>query len=48
MMASMEVKSFNAPDEVRNFEKGKLDLMKIGGAVVGLEFSSLDGAGQHQ
>ena len=34
-MASMEVKSFNAPDEVRNFEKGKLDLMKIGGAVVG-------------
>ncbi len=31
----MEVKSLNAPDEVRNFEKGKLDLVKIGGAVVG-------------
>jgi len=34
-MARMEVKTFNAPDEVRNFEKGKLDLLKIGGAVVG-------------
>ena len=34
-MTRMEVKTFNAPDEVRNFEKGKLDLLKIGGAVVG-------------
>ena len=31
----MEVRSFNTPDEVRNFAKGKLDLVKIGGAVVG-------------
>ena len=35
MMASVEVKSLNAPDEVRSFEKGKLDLVRIGGAVVG-------------
>ncbi|MGA8905823.1 MAG: cupin domain-containing protein [Candidatus Bathyarchaeia archaeon] len=34
-MAGLEVKSFNAPDEVRDFDKGKLDLVKIGGAVVG-------------
>ncbi len=31
----MEVKSLNAPDEVRNFEKGKVDLVKIVGATVG-------------
>lgn len=34
-MKKMEVKSFNSPDEVRKFDKGKLELMKIGGAVVG-------------
>jgi hypothetical protein len=31
----MEVKSLNAPDEVRNCEKGKVDLVKIGAATVG-------------
>jgi hypothetical protein len=30
-----EVKSFLQPDEVRNFPKGKLDLVKVGGATVG-------------
>jgi len=30
-----ERKSFNMPDEVRTFPKGKLELIKIGGAVVG-------------
>jgi hypothetical protein len=30
-----EVKSFNEPDEVRTFPYGKLELIKIGGAVVG-------------
>ena len=34
-MAKMELKNLNTPDEVRNFEKGKIDLVKIGGAVVG-------------
>ncbi len=34
-MAKMEVRSVNAPDETRKFEKGKLDLVKIGGAMVG-------------
>lgn len=31
----IEVKSLNSPDETRNFSKGKLELVKIGGAVVG-------------
>lgn len=35
-MAKMEVRSFSSPDEVRRFEKGKLDLVKIGSATVGL------------
>ncbi len=30
-----EMKSFSKPDEVRTFPKGKLELIKIGGAVVG-------------
>ncbi len=34
-MNKMEVKNFDTPDEVRKFDKGKLELMKIGGAVVG-------------
>ncbi|HKM78013.1 MAG TPA: cupin domain-containing protein [Candidatus Bathyarchaeia archaeon] len=34
-MPKMEIKSLNVPDEVRNFEKGKLELVKIGGAMVG-------------
>ncbi len=34
-MEKMEVKSLNVPDEVRNFDKGKLELIKIGGATVG-------------
>lgn len=33
--ASLELSSFNAPDEVRNFNKGKLELVHIGGAVIG-------------
>lgn len=31
----MEVKNLGSPDETRSFEKGKLELVKIGGAVVG-------------
>ena len=30
-----ELKSFSKPDEVRTFPKGKLELVKVGGAVVG-------------
>ncbi|WP_162428680.1 cupin domain-containing protein [Pontibacter pudoricolor] len=30
-----EVKNFGSPDEVRNFPKGKLELIKVGGAIVG-------------
>jgi hypothetical protein len=31
----MEAKSFSKPDEVRKFEKGKVELIKIGGAMIG-------------
>jgi hypothetical protein len=34
-MKEMEAKSLNAPEEVRKFDKGKLELVKIGGATVG-------------
>ena len=34
-MASLEAKNFSTPDEVRQFEKGKIELVKIGGAFVG-------------
>ena len=30
-----EVRSFSKPDEVRTFPKGKLELLKIGGATIG-------------
>lgn len=34
-MDGTEVKSFAEPDEVREFPKGKVELLKIGGGVVG-------------
>ncbi|MDP2858874.1 MAG: cupin domain-containing protein [Bacillota bacterium] len=34
-MVKAERKDLSSPDEVRTFEKGKLDLVKIGGGVVG-------------
>src|SRR5919109_2843258 len=34
-MEKAEQKSFNNPDEVRTFPKGKLELVKIGGATIG-------------
>ena len=34
-MAKAERKDLSSPDEVRTFPKGKLDLVKIGGGVVG-------------
>ena len=34
-MKKAERKNFNTPDEVRTFPKGKLELIKIGGATVG-------------
>jgi hypothetical protein len=34
-MAKMEGKSLNKPDEVRTFDKGKLELINIGGRTVG-------------
>jgi hypothetical protein len=34
-MAKIELKSTNTPDETRSFEKGKLELVNIGGRTVG-------------
>jgi len=35
ILGKPEVKSFNDPEEVRTFPKGRLELVKIGGATVG-------------
>ncbi len=34
-MASAEHKRFDSPDETRAFEKGRVDLLNIGGATIG-------------
>ena len=34
-MKKMEAKSMNRPDEVRSFDRGRVELVKIGGATVG-------------
>ena len=34
-MRKMEIKSFGKPQEVRRFDKGKVELINIGGATVG-------------
>jgi hypothetical protein len=35
IMKRMEAKSFSVPDEVRKFDKGKVELVNIGGATIG-------------
>jgi hypothetical protein len=35
MTEKAELKNFGAPDEVREFPKGRLELIKIGGAMIG-------------
>jgi hypothetical protein len=35
MMGKMEGKSLNRPDEVRKFDKGKVDIINVGGRTVG-------------
>jgi hypothetical protein len=34
-MKKAELKNFGKPDEVREFPKGRLELIKVGGATVG-------------
>ncbi len=34
-MAKLEAKNFSVPDETRQFEKGKVELVKVGGAMIG-------------
>ncbi|MDR3378408.1 MAG: cupin domain-containing protein [Verrucomicrobiae bacterium] len=35
MTGKAEVKNFGAPDEIREFPKGRLELIKVGGATIG-------------
>jgi len=35
IMKRMEAKSFGVPDEVRKFDKGRVELVNIGGATIG-------------
>ena len=35
MAKKMEIKSFGAPDEVRTFDKGRVELVKVGEAAIG-------------
>jgi len=35
VMDKVEIKNFNKPDEVRKFPKGRVEIVKIGGATVG-------------
>ena len=35
MAATAELKSFATPDEVREFPRGRLELIKVGGATIG-------------
>ncbi len=34
-MSKMEVKKFDSPDDTRKFNHGKLDLVKVGGSMIG-------------
>jgi len=43
-----EVKSFMKPDEVREFPKGRVEIIKIGGATVAERFWSRAGGGRNQ
>ena len=38
-MEKAEKKGFETPDEVREFPKGRLELIKVGGATVGSRIS---------
>jgi len=35
ILGNAEVKSFDNPDEIRNFPNGKLELVKVGGVLIG-------------
>ena len=43
--SKMEVKHLNSPDEVRKFENGKIELVKMGGGTIGEPSSNPDGGG---
>ena len=47
-MEHAEVISFSKPDEVREFPKGRLELVKIGGVTVGGQLYNQVGDGQNR
>ena len=47
-MDKAEMKRFGKPDEVREFPKGRLELVKIGGATIGGRCLSPGGDGPHR
>ena len=47
VMEMAELKSFAKPDEVREFPKGKVELIRIGGPQSAGLFLSPGGSGQH-
>jgi hypothetical protein len=40
------LKRFETPDELRTFEKGKFELVRIGGLTIGRAHTSRDGNGR--
>lgn len=47
-MDKAEVKSFGLPDEVREFPHGRLELLDVGGAIVGRAVTERAGGGLRQ
>ena len=47
-MKKLEIKGFSKPDEVRTFDKGKLELIKVGGALIGRATQRPGGSGRNR
>jgi hypothetical protein len=45
-MLKVILKSFDSPDETRVFEKGKFEIVKIGGMTIGEQLMNQVGGGQ--
>ena len=43
----IEAKSLDTPEEVRTFDKGKVELVQVGGGMIGRAFFSRDGSGRN-
>ena len=45
--AKILTKSFESPDEVRTFEKGKVEIVNLGNVIIGRAHLSLVGVGEN-